>query len=125
MIHVTNDPEISTMFKNEELQNFLARLLRELDESPYTLKEFLKNGWEKTYTEIMNELTKSFVPIVLDPEDKLQHTFLEVERCIDGARFKIGDLVIDLIVPEGRALPISKMYEDDRGLHIKLDVDDK
>lgn len=124
MILITNDPELSTLFKNKELKRFMKNLLKNLEE-PYVLKEFLTLGAKKFYKKQLKQLSLSFIPIVLDETDKLHHTFLEVERCIDGTRFKVGDLVIDLVDPEKRALPISRLYEDDRGLHIRLDVDNE
>lgn len=123
MEHITNNPELSTAFQNEELQLFFQRFLREL-ENPYTLKQFLRDGYKKTWTEQLAQLQKSFIVIKKNPkkDGHLDGGYLEVERCIDGVRFKVGDEVVDLIDPKKRRHPIGRMYEDDRGLLIRLDI---
>lgn len=118
-----NNPELATAFKNEELQLFFQRFLRDL-EDPYTLKEFLIEGYEKTWEKQFKQLKKSFT--VIRQAKKKEDGFLEVERCIDGVRFKVGDVVRDLYAEENgkrSCLPIGRLYEDDRGLHVRLDVE--
>jgi hypothetical protein len=126
MDYIKNNSELSTLFKNEELQLFFQRFLRELEE-PYTLKEFLKDGWEKTYEKQFQQLRKSFTVVEKNPkkDGHLDGGFLEVERCIDSVRFRVGDVVRDLdVYPDGKihTYPISRLYEDDRGLHVRFDM---
>jgi len=125
MIFIQNNPIVSSAFKDEEVQSFLQQLFREM-EDPYTFKRFLKDGWKKTYREQYTQLQKSFT--VIEAYWDKDKGFKTVERCIDGARFSVGDMVLDLVgldhpdrtVP--RMLPIGRLYEDDRGLHVRLDV---
>lgn len=126
MIVINNRPELSELFKNEELRDFLKEVLIELD-NPYVLKRFLTDGVEKTYDDVIEQLSKSFKVIKKNPkkDGHLDGGYLEVERCIDGVRFKVGDKVRDLYAEEhGKesVLPIGRMYEDDRGLHVQLVV---
>lgn len=117
---IRNNPELSTLFRNEELQLFFQRFLRDL-EDPYTLKDFLIDGYEKTWKDQYDQLKKSF--IVIKHAENKEDGFIEVERCVDGQRFKVGDMVIDLCGNEDdRILPIGRLYEDVRGLHVRLDV---
>jgi len=122
MEYIRNNPEVSEAFKNEEVQLFFQRFLREM-EDPYVLKQFLINGYEKTWKEQFDQIRKSFK--VITYAKKKEDGFLEVERIVDGVRFKVGDKVVDLVAKENskeRILPIGRLYEDDRGLHVRLDV---
>lgn len=119
MVHIKNNPELSEAFKNKALKKFLYDLFNDFDDS-YTLKNFLKKGFVEAYKQQIDELSNSFRVIEHDKEEK--NSYLEVERCIDGVRFRVGDLVVDMHDPEKRYLPIGRMYEDDRGLHVRLDI---
>lgn len=123
MIFIDNNPALSEAFRNEELKKFLKKFLIEL-ENPHTLKSFLTKGAETLYNEQLEQLQKSFVVIKKNNVKTSPHDagYVEVERCIDGVRFKVGDKVIDLIDPKKRRLPIGRIYEDNDGLHIRLDV---
>ncbi len=120
MIVIDNNPIVSEAFQSEEVKDFFRSFLMKLGE-PYTLRAFLKDGVDKTYEDQLAQLAKSFIPFknVANEEE----VFEEVVRCIDGVHFKLGDLVIDKEAPDQPALPISRMYEDDRGLHVQLLVD--
>lgn len=122
MIHITNNPELSAAFRSDELKVFLRRFLEDLHDA-HALQYFLREGAEKIYENQIKQLSKSFVGLrPIQGEKKSYHSVI---RCIDSQIFDVGDMVIDLEDPNGRALPISLMYEDDRGLHVRLDVDDK
>jgi hypothetical protein len=122
MVHIKNKPELSTLFRSDELKKFFSKLLEEL-EDPHVLKSFLKNGCEHLYDQQIKQLSKSFIPISYENQGIAEtgEAFHEIERCIDGVRFKLGDVVTDLLAPNKPPLVIGRMYEDDRGLHIRLD----
>jgi hypothetical protein len=72
------------------------------------------------YNEQIIQLANSF--IVIEEAKKKDDGYLVVERCLDKRRFAVGDLVIDLVDPKRRRLPIGRLYEDHRGLHVRLDI---
>lgn len=118
-----NNASIADIFADEEMQDFLKSIFRDLDENPYTLRKFLTFGYEKYYEGVINELKDSFrVITAIDNKDD-KNTFEKVVRCVDGTTFSLEDIVYDMVDPTGKSLyPISRMYEDDRGLHIRLQV---
>jgi hypothetical protein len=118
MIIIHNEPQLSQHFRDEELKAFFLNFLKNL-EKPYQLKEFLVKGADKIFDEQLKQLSKSFVQLTRSSEP---NTYESVIRCVDGQIFSVGDLVIDLEAPYQRALPIGRMYEDDRGLNIRLDI---
>jgi hypothetical protein len=120
MIVIRNNPELSEAFKSEEVREFFLNFLKDLEE-PYNLKKFLKEGAEQTYMDQFAQLAKSFVPLKTTTEENGDISFLIVERCTDGMRFNVGEMVFDKLGK--RKLPIGRMYEDERGLHVRLDVE--
>lgn len=119
MIVIKNNPELSTAFKSNEAKDFLLELLKQLHKGR-NMKEFLIKGSRHTYNELIEELSKSFKAISRDP--KAAMAYGEVERCIDGVRFKKNEVVLDKL--SNKKYPITRMYEDDRGLHVQLTVND-
>lgn len=119
MIIIKNNPILSEAFQKEEVKMFFKNLLEELYDA-YTLKEFLTDGFEKTYQNQIKQLSKSFIPIVYDINDV--KIFLQVMRCIDKEMFMINRVVLDKV--SNQNFIIGKMYEDNRGLHIQLKVDE-
>lgn len=113
------ETSLAVLFGNEELRVFLKNILKELDENPYELKKLLKHGYEKYHAEIIEELSNDFNPLIKDKKD--ENGFTRVERCIDGVIFEVGDVVRESV--SKKKYPIGRMYEDDRGLHIRLNVD--
>lgn len=115
-----NTPELAKLFKSDELKEYLKNVLRELDEDDHEFKSLLKHGHEKYYSDLMDSMSKEF--IVLAVESKKEKNYTRVERCIDGATFDVGEKVFDKIGKQ--ILPIGRLYEDDRGLHVRLDFED-
>lgn len=125
LVIVRNEPEISKAFRDENVQNFLRQIFREFDNGS-ALKSFLKLGWEASVEEQFKQLAKSFV--VVEPLPKKDEGYKTVERCLDGAYFSVGEKVVDLLAPldhPQRVKPIGRLYEDDRGLHVRLDYPDE
>jgi len=124
MIHFRNNPQLAELFRNQELKKFFLDYLTELESDPHTLKAFLKEGAENTYNKQMENLFNSFRIVRRTREE---HTSYEVvERSIDGVEFKLGDRVIDEVKRkhDGTIVryKIAILYEDDRGLHVRLDI---
>jgi hypothetical protein len=126
MIHYRNYPQLAELFRNDELKKFFLDYLTELEDDPHTLKAFLKEGAENAYNKQIANLSNSFrIVRKTRIEDKAYEV---VERSIDGVEFKLGDMVIDEVKRKHdgtiQRYKISRMYEDDRGLHVKLDVNE-
>lgn len=122
MILIQNDPVLSKAFKSEEVKAFFKAFLEDLEDA-HNLKSFIIEGAEKTYNDLIEELSTSFTVI---KRTKEINAHKEVERSIDGVRFKLGDKIIDK-VSLGRGTntthicPITRIYEDSTGLHVRLD----
>jgi len=117
-----NKPVLGDAFRSEEAKEFLETLLKELQDA-YRLKHFLTVGYEKYFQEKINDLSNHFYIIEYDTNENDHFSYLQVKRCIDGVVFTVGDKVLDKESPTLRSLPIGRMYEDERGLHIRLDLE--
>lgn len=125
MVHVRNNPELALAFRSKELRKFFLEYLTELEEDPHVLKAFLVNGAENSFEKQMNQLSKSFQ--VIGKLRNVENEYTAVIRMIDGIVFSVGDMVVDEVQRKHNGIvkkyKISKMYEDDRGLHVRLNVD--
>lgn len=117
-----NKPVLGDAFKSEEAKEFLQTLLKELSDA-YRLKHFLTVGHEKYFQEKINELSNHFHVMEYDKNEEDPFSYIKVKRCIDGVIFTVGDKVLDKQGLHLPALPIGRMYEDERGLHVRLDVE--
>lgn len=114
-----NKPALGDAFRSKEVKEYLQSLLKELSDAK-TLKHFLTVGHEKYFEEEIDKLSNHFYPMEVDGENT--NLYIKVKRCIDGTIFSVGDRVIDKLDPSGKVSPIGLMYEDERGLHIRLDL---
>ena len=118
-----NKPALGEAFKSEDAKEYLQRIFEDLHDA-HTLKRFLTIGPVEYFNQEIKELKKHFYDLEHDTGNQFKDAaYLKVKRCIDGTIFKVGDKVIDKEDPKGRSLPIGRMYEDERGLHVRLDVE--
>jgi hypothetical protein len=118
-----NNPEIAQIFAREDVQELIKRMLADI-ESPYTLKKFLKEGHEAYYEDIVSQLKDSFTVI---ERGKEKDEYATVERSFDQQKFSVGETVTIVDKFDGQTKewngPIGRLYEDDRGLHVRIDLD--
>lgn len=121
-IFSNNKPALGDAFKHEEVKEFLYAMLKDLTNA-HSLKHFLTVGHEEYYKEQIKEISKHFYVLEVDTSDTADpYSYKKVRRCIDGQIFTVGDRVMD-IRSVGPSLPIGRLYEDERGLHVRLDVE--
>jgi hypothetical protein len=114
---VGNKPEIAKMFGDKDLKDFVLNILFDIENRD--LKEFLVKGSTKFLEEYIKQLSNSFT--VIEAGKTKDDSYIAVERSIDGLIFKLNEKVRI----RGEILPICRLYEDDRGLHVRLDYPER